>query len=71
MNLGARNQNFHVLNEEEVEIKTNTGMLVRNTAVFNRKGFLILNEIQILKFEFQNFRCTGMLPESIAVLAIS
>ena len=37
MNLGARNQNFHVLNEEEVEIETNTSMLVKNTAVFNQK----------------------------------
>ena len=70
MKLGARNQNFPVLNEEEVEIETNTGMLVKNMAVFNRKGFLILNEIQILKFEIQNFLCTGMLLESMAVLAI-
>ena len=37
MNLGARNQNFHVLNEEEVEIETNSDMLVKNKAVFNRK----------------------------------
>ena len=76
MNLGARNQNFHVLNEEEVEIETNTGMLMKNSAVFNGKE--IFNIKWNSKFEIWNSKlslhwhaswehgCVGHLVSSIS-----